>query len=122
MCWKTILVSSLVLLALDAVFLYVMSGKFSSLIFDVQRSPIQLNPVGAGLCYLILIFGLYHFILEPNKPILDAFLLGVVVYGVYETTSYAVLKKWKLSTVVMDTLWGGVLFASTTYLTRLFTK
>jgi uncharacterized membrane protein len=48
--------------------------------------------------------------------VLDAFLLGIVIYGVYETTSYALLKKWKLSIVLMDTLWGGVLFGLTTAL------
>ena len=31
------------------------------------------------------------------------------VYGVYDLTTMAILKNWKLTTVVMDTLWGGIL-------------
>ena len=44
-------------------------------------------------------------------------ILGAVIYGVYEGTSYALLKNWKISTVIVDTLWGGVLFGLTTFVT-----
>jgi uncharacterized membrane protein len=44
-------------------------------------------------------------------------ILGFVIYGVYETTTYALLKKWKLQTVMIDTLWGGILFGLTTMIT-----
>ena len=44
-------------------------------------------------------------------------LLGLLVYGVYDTTNYAIFNKWDFKTVVMDTLWGGVLFSLTTFLT-----
>jgi len=45
--------------------------------------------------------------------------LGIVIYGVYETTNYALLKDLSILTVIIDTLWGGLLFASTTYLVNL---
>jgi uncharacterized membrane protein len=51
---------------------------------------------------------------KPKKNIYDAFFLGLLIYGVYETTSMALLQKWKWQTVIMDTLWGGILFAITT--------
>jgi uncharacterized membrane protein len=44
-------------------------------------------------------------------------MLGIIIYGVYETTTYATLQKWKLETVVKDTLWGGILFYLTTFFT-----
>jgi uncharacterized membrane protein len=72
---------------------------------------------GAILCYLALILGLNYFIIQPKKSAVDAFIFGLVIYAVYETTNYATLKKWSPTLVVMDTLWGGVLFALTTYLT-----
>ena len=50
------------------------------------------------------------------KYIKDAFLLGIFVYGVYEGTSYSILKNWTIYTILIDTLWGGTLFALTTYL------
>jgi uncharacterized membrane protein len=49
----------------------------------------------------------------------EAFLLGIVIYGVYETTNYALFKNWSILTVFMDTLWGGILFASTCYIINL---
>ena len=58
-------------------------------------------------------------IIKPNKSIIEAFLLGLVIYGVFETTNYAMFKKWSIITVIMDTLWGGLLFASTTYIINL---
>jgi uncharacterized membrane protein len=64
-----------------------------------------------------LIGGLFYFILKNKRPVQDAFLLGLVIYGVYETTTYALLKNWNFATVMVDTLWGGILLALTTYLT-----
>lgn len=112
-----IIISAIIMLLLDSAFIYGSSNIFSSQIIAVQRSPIQLNIASAIACYFFLIFGLYYFILRERKSIFTAFLLGVVIYGVYETTSMALLKNWKLTTVLMDTTWGGVLFATTTYLT-----
>mgnify|MGYP001228872730 CR=1 FL=1 len=58
---------------------------------------------------ILLVFGLYYFIISQNKKVFDAFLLGLVIYGVYESTNYALLKDWNFSTLVIDTLWGGIL-------------
>jgi uncharacterized membrane protein len=72
--------------------------------------------MGVVACYLFLIIGLNYFIIKPKKSVSDAFLFGLVVYGVYETTNYALFNKWSIYTVIMDTLWGGILFALTTYI------
>ena len=52
-----------------------------------------------------------------KKSVLDAFLLGFVIYAVFDLTNMVIFKKWDLMTSLMDMTWGGVLFASTTYLT-----
>ena len=110
-------VSTLIFLMLDGVFLTLASPLFKAQIADVQASPLRVNVWGVILCYLFLIFGLQYFIISKRRPVLDAFLFGLVVYGVYETTTFALLKNWRIETVLMDTLWGGVLFALTTFLT-----
>jgi uncharacterized membrane protein len=51
---------------------------------------------------------------------MEAVILGVVIYGVYESTSYALFKKWNLNLAIMDTLWGGALFGITTALVYQF--
>ena len=112
-----IVASSLIFLALDALFIFANSSVFRSQILEVQGSPLRINLTGAVICYVFLIFGLNYFILRQRKSVLDAFLLGLVIYGVYETTSFAILRKWRATTVLIDTLWGGILFAATTYFT-----
>ena len=115
---KTILISSAILITLDVLFLNVMAKRFQSNVFQVQGSPLRLNFVAIMACYVFLVFGLNYFILKPERTVLDAFWFGLVVNGVYETTTMASFKKWKLSNAVIDVLWGGVLFSSTTFLTR----
>jgi len=110
------LVSAIILISIDFVYLNVMKGYFNNQIQSVQGSAPKFNYLGAALCYIFLISGINYFIIKPHKSVSDAFLLGIVIYGVYETTSYALLKNWSILTVIIDTLWGGLLFASTTYL------
>ena len=70
--------------------------------------------IPAVLCYISLVVGLYYFIIKERKSLFEAFLLGFVIYSVYEFTNWALFKNWKLTTVLMDTLWGSVLFTLTT--------
>ena len=86
---------------------------------SVQGSTPQMNFLGVILCYIFLIIGLNYFIIKPNKSVQDAFLLGLVIYGVFETTNMALFTKWEWLTVIIDTLWGGILFALTTSIVKL---
>ena len=106
--------SGAAMLGLDFIYLSAFSKFFNNLIISIQGSPIKMNVMGALLCYILLIFGVNYFIIDPKKPLADAFLLGVVIYGVYETTTYAIFKNWSIKSVLLDTLWGGILFALTT--------
>ena len=116
------LVSAIVFIAVDSIWLNLMNKYFSKQIQSVQGSPIKVNLLGAALCYIFLIVGINYFIIKPNRSVSDAFLLGLVIYGVYETTTYALLKNWSILTVIMDTLWGGILFAVTTYIIYILRK
>lgn len=114
--------SAIILVILDSIYLNLIKGHFSALIKNIQGTPLVLNMwsyVSIAVCYIFLITGLNYFIIKPNRSIQDAFLLGLVIYGVYETTNYALFKDWTLFTVIVDTLWGGILFALTTYIVRL---
>jgi uncharacterized membrane protein len=91
-----------------------MTGYFKRQVMAVQGSPLQLNLVGAALCYVFIIFGLNYFIIKNKKSVKDAFLLGIVVYAIFELTNLALFKNWHILSVLIDTLWGGVLFGLTT--------
>jgi uncharacterized membrane protein len=110
-------VTAIVFVVLDVAFLYLLQPLFRKQIQDVQTSgPLTIDRVAAVLCYLVLVFGLFYFVILPNRSPMYAFLLGLVVYAVYELTNKSILRKWRWETVVIDTLWGGVLFAVTTWL------
>ena len=113
------LISAIIFIVIDSVYLNLIKKYFFNQIKSVQNSEPKLNLLGALLCYLFLIIGINYFIIKPRKSISEAFLLGIVIYGVYETTNYAILKNWSPLTVFIDTLWGGILFALTTYIVNL---
>ena len=115
--WKELIISGIILLVLDGIFLYANAHMFQLQVAEVQRVSLQMKPLGALLCYALLIFGLYYFIIRQHKPVKDAVLLGLLVYGVFETTNYALLKNWHMKTMMVDTLWGGILLGMTTFLT-----
>ena len=117
-----LLISAIVLISIDFIYLNVIKGYFGIQIQKVQGSKLEVNFLGAALCYIFLIVGINYFIIKPNKSINEAFLLGLIIYGVYETTTYALFKNWSIITVIIDTLWGGLLFASTTYIVNMLRK
>jgi len=117
---KNILVSGLAMLFLDFIYLSAFSGFFNNLVRSIQGTKIKFKLLGAILCYILLIFGLNYFIIDQKKSLKDAFLLGLVIYGVYETTNYAIIDKWNMQAVALDTLWGGILMTITTKITYHF--
>ena len=113
------LISAIVFITIDFIYLNIMKDYFDKQIKNIQGTKIEMNFLGAALCYIFLIYGLNYFIIKPRKTVSEAFLLGLVIYGVFETTNYALFKNWSMITVIIDTLWGGLLFASTTYIINL---
>lgn len=113
-----IITIAIAMLSIDYVYLQSIKGYFKWQIETVQGSSMKINMWGALLCYVFLVAGIYYFIIKPKRSYLDAFLLGLVIYGVFETTNYALFKDWEFSTVIIDTLWGGILFLLTTVVFR----
>lgn len=118
--WKEWLTSAILLLTIDFIYLQWIQKMFLNQIQLVQGSGrVSFDFFAIVLCYIALISGLNYFILSDHrKTFMDAFWFGIVVYAVYETTNKALLRSWKWSTVLIDTLWGGVLFALVTFIHR----
>lgn len=106
----------------DSLFIFSTRKMYENQIVTIQRVAMTIKPMGAIACYFLLSFGLLYFIILPSQSqakmdaVYRAFWLGLVVYGVYATTVYAILKKWKPEIAIMDTIWGGILFASVTWI------
>jgi uncharacterized membrane protein len=134
MCISDLIVVAVIVLALDAVFLTLSKDLFARQVMLVQGTAMKVNIPSAAICYVLIVLGLYYFVLRhiivPNATsaaasiqtmrlgdgIRAAFFLGILVYGVYETTTLAILRNWSPMTAVIDTTWGGTLFALSAYL------
>ena len=109
-----LLLSAIIFVTLDFFYLNLIKDFFGNQVQSVQGTPLKINYLGAVICYIFLIFGLNYFIIKPNRSIQDAFLFGLIIYSVFETTNLALFSKWSWLTVIIDSLWGGILFALTT--------
>ena len=113
---KTILILPII----DFIYLNLISSYFKQQIKEVQGTEMNFRLVPAILCYIALVAAIYIFVINTNETkenkIFKAFILGLCIYAVYEMTNYALLDKWDVKTVIIDTLWGGILFALTTFL------
>ena len=110
------LVPALIMLALDGIYLSSMKSWFNKQVTAVQGSPIQMRIIPTIVVYIFLLLSLYYFVIRVNGTPFDAFVLGISTYAVYEFTNYAILAKWSPISVVIDTVWGGVLFYLTTFI------
>lgn len=115
--YKNIIKIMFLLILIDIFYLQsIGKNVFIPMLNNIQNEETKVKLLYAVLCYVFLAYGLNHFIIQNNKTIKDAFILGVVIYGVYETTSMALLNKWTTKAVVIDTIWGGILFSATTFI------
>jgi uncharacterized membrane protein len=112
-----IAVSALILVILDGIYLLCNKQKFEGTVISIQKTSLQPRYISILGCYILLIAGLWYLILRSRRSPIEAAVLGIVIYGVFETTTYAIFKNWPWYLVFIDTLWGGVLFGLTTALT-----
>ena len=123
----TIIVSAVVLVGVDFFYLSSTSKFFNNIVKNIQGKEIQFKMLGAVICYVFLVLGLNYFVLLDRKlgkkeKIFKAFMLGLIIYGVFESTNLAIFKNWTLNALLLDTLWGSILFSITTYITIILVK
>ena len=104
-------------LVLDLIYISLIGKYFQNQIIDVQRVKLTPNYYAANACYVFIMFAFYYFILRPQKTPFDAAILGLALYRVFELTNFALFKKWRIETVVIDTLWGGLALSLATFIT-----
>ena len=108
------LLTAIIFVVLDGLYLNLIKDYFNKQIKAIQGSDIKINIIAVGITYVFLIFGINYFIIQKNRPVKDAALLGLVIYAVYEFTNLSLFKNWSYLTAFIDTIWGAVLFGLTT--------
>lgn len=114
--------TSLAFLVADAVMLgLVMSPMFRSHLGDTLLDGLRLGPALAF--YLLYMAGLTYFAGLPAlrdglamTALINGAVLGLVAYGTYELTSWAVMRDWHPQMVVMDMAWGAVVSGLCAYI------
>lgn len=121
---KKLALAAIIMLAMDSIYLTNSSGLWNKLMIELQGSPIEMRLIPTIVVYVSMLFGLVYFIFMPyqqhkNKmlAVRNAALFGFVLFSVYEFTNYAIIKGWKPLYVIMDTLWGPILYSVTTFVT-----
>lgn len=123
------LISTTTLLVLDILWITLFMGsRYKIMIKDIQGSSMTTNILYAFIAYTLMVIGLNHFVL-PNIDVSNVslqdclsygFIFGIVLYGVYDFTIGAVLKKWDMKLAVTDVLWGGFVYFAASYILRFF--
>lgn len=111
------LISLVAFLAIDVVWLFVMSGRF----YKPQLGSLMRDQANLGVAvafYLVYVVGVL--VLAVN-PALDAgsalkaaalgALLGFVAYGTYDFTNLATITNWPPLVTLVDIVWGTSLTA-----------
>lgn len=107
---------SVIVLVIDLLWLSLFLGNyFGDMVNNIQGENMVVNKFIAFLSYLCIITSIYYFIVmkDNGEMYLDAFLLGIFIYGIFEFTSGAIFKKWNKLPLLIDTLWGGFLYLIT---------
>lgn len=125
---KLYLVSLLVFLGIDAIWLGFIAKNFyaQKLGYLMAKNP---NFVAAGIFYLLFVFSLMIFVLIPalknnslSQAIIYGALFGLVTYATYDLTNLATIRDWPLVVTVIDIIWGTVLSASVSAVSYLIYK
>lgn len=100
------------LVALDLLWLGVVAAERYNRALGALRAP-QVVWLAAGLFYVLYVGGVYFFAVAGTDSVGQAAgrgaLLGLLCYGTYELTNWAVIAGWPASIVPIDIAWGAFL-------------
>lgn len=127
---KCFLVSFFSFAVLDAIWLgYVMKDfnmRHLSEIGRIENGQFQINFAAALVVYILMALAITFFVHEKTitASYLYAFgigaLLGLIVYGIYDFTNFAILKNYPLAFVAADVLWGTFVFGAVAVIAKKF--
>jgi len=121
---KALVLSVIFFLVLDALFIGAFMKDWQSLLLRVQGEKMEVRMLSAFAVYVIMVLAWVYFVYKPflvHKSVGEAVktgaILGFCIYGVFELTNFAIIKKWDMKFVLMDTFWGATLYALVSYFT-----
>lgn len=128
MFFKILCIVSFLVITIDFIWIkLLMLQEYTVLLSGIQKTSIAVRLIPTILSYVTIILPIVLFSLpkvsKANRledSLVYGGLLGVMMYGMFSFTNYALLDKWSVRVVLLDTLWGGCLYTLVTYLSSYF--
>ena len=121
---KVLALIFIIILFLDGIVLTSLKKLWNTTVMNVQHHKLVFNMKYAFVSYILLVYGLYFFVYKHitkknwiNESIINGFIFGLIVYGVFDMTNLAIFKNYSLFTGLIDMLWGSLLMSITSFLT-----
>ena len=95
-------------------FIWIQSNftMYNNSVIKIQNKPIVFRMIPAILAYSLLILNIVYILIPLTKKLSNVkrslvfAMSGLVIYGVYNATTYAIIEKYPLYVAIIDTLWG----------------
>lgn len=100
-------------LIVDLIWISANYKMYNEAVVRIQGKKINFRTVSAIISYSLLIINIYFILIPYAKKLkrriarISAFALsGLVIYGVYNATTYAIIDNYPLHVAIIDSLWG----------------
>lgn len=116
----------LILPIIDYFYLSQIKDHYNTVVKRISGKDMKVNMYKAVGAYIFLVYGIYYFIIKDlnqnnkQQKLIDSAILGWVIYGTFDFTNGAIFEDYDWKTMIMDTVWGGVLYYLSTYLYIIF--
>jgi uncharacterized membrane protein len=121
---KSLIFIFIIMFFLDIIVLTLLKPLWQSAVFKIQKKPLNINYTYGFIAYIFLVLGLYYnvyrYINKSNwkmNTLMYGFMYGFFVYGTFDFTNLALFNDYPLGLGIMDTIWGGILMALTSFFT-----
>jgi uncharacterized membrane protein len=123
--YKIISIVTFLVLTIDFIWIkLVMLDQYNSLIYNVQNKSLSVRFIPTILSYITIILPIILFVipkLTQRRRVLDSLvyggIMGFLMYGMFSFTNYALIQDWSLTVVLLDTIWGAILYSIVSLLT-----
>tara|TARA_B100001758_G_C18410696_1_gene615456 strand:- start:1631 stop:2050 length:420 start_codon:yes stop_codon:yes gene_type:complete len=116
----------------EFIWLYLINSKrYISITEKIQKTKFNVNIKYAILSYVLVLISIFYvtvpFVISKIsindnnkikniKIFIYSFIIGFLIYGIYNLTSLSIYTNYTFFIASIDTLWGGILYSTSTLL------
>lgn len=119
---RSVAIIFLIMIFFDWIVLSILKKDWEVAVFDVQKKPLMINYNYGFISYIFLVIGLYYSVYRnirkttwKSDTLIEGFIYGILVYGTFDFTNLSIFSDYPLNLALVDTVWGGILMAATTF-------